>query len=217
MIGDKIKIKPHHTNAAEIIFKVLQPKIKRKYVVTIAGESGSGKSEIAIEIRRFIEDKINLSTFILQQDDYFVLPPKTNAEKRREMITWVGTREVQLSLMDDHLRKFREGAAAITKPLVVFEEDRIDEEDVDFTKYKVLIAEGTYTTLLRHADARVFILRDYRDTQADRTERAREHQDEFLAEVLAIEHRIISAHKEKADIWVHSDFTVTIRGQPVNV
>jgi uridine kinase len=208
MIGDRIKISESHTIAATQIVDILRPRIKRKYVIAIAGESGAGKSEIAMEMKRAFHEKYSLPVFILQQDDYFVLPPRTNAEKRKEMITWVGTREVQLSMMDDHLRKFREGVSLVHKPIISFEEDRIDEEEIDFSLYKVLIAEGTYTSLLRHADARIFIDRDYNDTREYRASRGREVQDPFLEEVLAVEHRIICTHGEKADLIVNKDFSV---------
>jgi hypothetical protein len=53
-----------------------------KFVITVAGESGAGKSELASEIARLITEE-GFNTGVLQQDDYFVFPPKTNHEMRR--------------------------------------------------------------------------------------------------------------------------------------
>ena len=74
------------------------------------------------------------------------------------------------------------------------------------SEYEVFIAEGTYTTALKNVDARVFIDRDLTDTKKDRAKRAREKQDDFLEQILTIEHRIISAQKKEADIIITKGF-----------
>ena len=89
---------------------------------------------------------------------------------------------------------------------MIFDEDRISSETVDFRPFKVLIAEGTYTTTLQHAHCRIFIDRNLHDTREARSERAREAQDEFLERILTIEHEIISKHKEKADIIITNEY-----------
>jgi uridine kinase len=54
----------------------------------------------------------------------------------------------------------------------------------------------------------VFINLTYRETLQSRLERAREAQDDFLERVLEIEHRIISAHKSRADYLVDKQYQV---------
>ena len=131
------------------------------------------------------------TTLVLQQDDYFVYPPKTNHRTRRQDIGWVGMQEVRLDLLDEHLQQARSGAEAIVKPLIVYEEDRIVEETVSLQGIVAVVAEGTYTTVLENIDTRVFIDLTYLETLQSRLERARETQDDFLGRVLEIEHRII--------------------------
>ncbi len=146
MLGDELVIKEGHTERARDIVPVLQDRIgeKEKFVVTIAGESGSGKSELAAEIARVNEEE-GVATGILQQDDYFVFPPKTNHEMRKKNIDQVGTYEVKLDFLDANLWSFKNGAGSIYKPLVDYEEDEINTEVKEVGEYELLIAEGTYT------------------------------------------------------------------------
>jgi uridine kinase len=90
--------------------------------------------------------------------------------------------------------------------LVIYEEDRITSEEMDTSDLKVLIAEGTYTSLLRFADFRVFIDRDYHQTLEARKRRARDKFEPFMVDVLEREHRIISQHKALADVVIPADF-----------
>src|SRR6056297_3388527 len=108
MIGDEIVVKPHHTRAAENVYNkikdmVLNPENNNKnniITITVAGESGSGKSETATEIARLFKENHNLPHIVFHQDDYFVHPPKTNDQRRKENIhkieEAIGTHEVKL-------------------------------------------------------------------------------------------------------------------------
>ncbi len=208
MEGDVLIINNYHRKAAKQVAAILLPEIEKaggKYFLTVAGESGAGKSEIAASIAEELE-KAGKRSFVFQQDDYFVYPPKTNAEKRIEDIGWVGMQEVKLFKLDEEIAAIRNGETMIEKPLVIFGEDRITTEIVDMGVYEVFIAEGTYTTALKNVDARVFIDRDVKDTKKDRAKRAREKQDDFLEQILTIEHRIISAQKKEADIIISKGF-----------
>ncbi len=212
MKGDSIVVEVHHIRAAETIVGLLLPEIQAatgRYVLTVAGESGSGKSETATAIARTLEQS-SIGSVILQQDDYFIYPPKTNDRKRREDLGWVGPGEVRLDKLDDSLHKLRGGAAGISKPLVIYAEDRITEETLEAGVARVVITDGTYTTLLENVDRHVFIDRSWVETRAHREKRARDQAelDEFINSVLAIEHDIISANKEKADIVITAGYDI---------
>jgi len=183
---------------------------ENKFVLTVAGESGSGKSETAAAVADALAQH-NIDSYIFQQDDYFVYPPKSNDRARRQDITWVGPQEVKLDLLDSHLRAFRSGAATVVKPLVVYADDTVSEETAEIGAARVAIAEGTYTTLLNNVDVHVFIDRDYQQTRAHREKRRRDDAelDPFIDRVLAIEHHIISKNKMRADIIVHDDYSVS--------
>ena len=208
MEGDVLIINNFHRKAAKQAVTILLPEIENKtgkYFLTVAGESGAGKSEIAASVAAELE-KHGMKCYVFAQDDYFVYPPKTNAEKRIIDIGWVGMQEVKLSLLDDEIEAIRKGETTIEKPLVIFGEDRITTETVDMGSYEVFIAEGTYTTALKNVDAKIFIDRNLKDTKKARAKRAREKQDDFLEQILSIEHRIISAQKKDADIIISKKY-----------
>lgn len=208
MKGDIIKINENHIKAAKQVIELILPEIENtdgKYIITIAGESGSGKSEIAASISNLLKEK-NIKSFIFQQDDYFVYPPKTNANMRKRDINHVGMTEVKLSLLDAHMKEILKGKYKIEKPLVFFQEDKIDKEVVNLEDRRVIIVEGTYTTILKNVHKHIFIDRDYHDTLESRKERSREKQDEFLEKILTIEHEIISPQKKFADIIITKNF-----------
>jgi len=208
--GDIIIVEEHHRLAAEQVVSKLVEEIKdrgRRTTLTVAGESGSGKSETAQAIAEALAPH-GISAAILQQDDYFVHPPRTNDLTRRANLCWVGAAEVRLDLLDEHLSAAIDGASSITKPLVIYEEDRITEETLEFGDAGVVIAEGTYTSLLENVDRRVFIARNRLDTMDHRMKRGREDFDPFIEQVLEIEHEIISAHRARADILITRDYEV---------
>lgn len=208
MKGDILIIDENHRKAAgQVVDLVLKDihKAGSKYVISVAGESGAGKSEIAASIAEKLEE-YNIKSFIFGQDDYFKLPPKTNERQREKDISWVGMQEVKLDLLDKNIQDVLKGKTSITKPLVDFKADKIGDETIDLSKFDVFIAEGTYTTTLKNVNCRIFIDRNKMDTIESRKRRAREKQDEFLDEILTIEHEIISKHKNLADIVISKDW-----------
>ena len=211
MKGDSIVVEAHHRRAAECIVPLLLPLLEQspgRHAVSIAVQSGSGKSETAVALAETL-DRQRIVCAVLQQDDYFVYPPKTNDGTRRADIGWVGLQEVRLDLMDAHVQAFLDGAAQIEKPLVEYESDSISSEIMPFGDARVLIAEGTYTTLLEHCRTHVFIDRTYLETRAHREKRMRDASelDPFIDRVLEIEHGIISSHKSLAQIIVDADYS----------
>ena len=130
MRGDVIIVEEHHRSAAEAIAPTLLTAIAiagGKYTITVAGESGSGKSETATAIAEVLEEA-GISSFILQQDDYFVYPPKSNDAARRKDISWVGTQEVKIDLLSAHMKAFLDGADGMKKPLVDYASDSVGED-----------------------------------------------------------------------------------------
>jgi uridine kinase len=216
MQGDVILIEEHHARAGKRIVEMILPRISAsegKYAITVAGESGSGKSETATAIANELAAR-GIRSVILQQDDYYVYPPKTNDKTRRRDSNWLGPVEVRLDVLDSNVRDVLDGKNEIEKPLVIYDEDRITTETMPLDNASVVIAEGTYTTLLKNADARIFIARDYNDTRAHREKRnrAKSELDDFTTGILVREHEIISSHKALADIVITGDYDVVENG-----
>lgn len=210
MRGDVIIVEDHHRRAAKAIAARLADEVggrTRRTTISVAGESGSGKSEMGAALVEAFDD-VGIAGVVLGQDDYFVLPPRSNDRARREDIAWVGPSEVRLDLLDEHLAAARSGASRIEKPLVVYAADAIEQETISLDRARVVVAEGTYTTLLENVDTRVFIARNRLETMDARIRRAREPVDPFIEDVLKIEHEIIAAHRSRADVVLDRDYRV---------
>ncbi len=214
MLGDKLIIEKDHKEVAEKLADILIPEIGApgaRYAITLAGETGSGKSGIAHELAGVLIAR-GIETILVQQDDYFTRPPGTNYKLRREDMSMVGISEVRLSLLQEHLRRFKDPEAVeITKPLIIFEEDKITEETVSFGKAKAMIIEGTYVSLLEGADKKIFLEKTCEDTLAARILRKRDKIDDLDRKILAVEHDIIFRHKDLADIIINKDYSITER------
>lgn len=210
MKGDVIIVEAHHRRASAHIAERLAAEVlgrQRRTTLSVAGESGCGKSEMGQALVEAFET-LGIPAAVLGQDDYFVLPPKSNDRARRQDISRVGPQEVRLDVLDADLAAARSGAAAILKPLVIYAADAIEDEHLSLDSVRVVVAEGTYTTLLDNIDTRVFIARNRLETMAARARRAREPADPFIEDVLRIEHDIISGHRARADVILNRDYEV---------
>ena len=217
MKGDILVLQECHRRAAGMIVPQIIDAIRRKstrYTITVAGESGSGKSETGRAIADELE-KHGIRSVVLGQDDYFVLPPKANDRERRNDPQWLGPHvEVRLDLMEQNLLSAIQGKREIAKPLVDYDANTIQQETIALDGIGVLIAEGTYASLLKHVDTRVFIARNWMDTLEDRQKRNRgkEVGDPFTELVLSTEHKIIAGHKQLADFVITKDYEVIAVG-----
>ncbi len=218
MIGDKLIIEKFHTKIAQKIVSVIENKIKKnpKYAISVGGESGSGKSELAFEIKRILK-KEGIKTAIINQDDYFIFPPKTCHQMRLNNIKQVGTYEPKLDFMEANILSFKEGDKKIYKPLSIYTRDKLTTEFMKVADIDVLIAEGTHCTLLRFVDSKIFINRDYFDSKEKRYKRNRDIMGEFIEKVLKREHKIVRQQKKLADIIVRKDFSDIDRQKRKNV
>lgn len=213
MRGDIILLEDFHIEAAKKIVQHIFNEIKatkRRFIITIGGESGSGKSEMGKAVQDELEAE-GLKAIVLGQDDYFVLPPQTNDTKRREDPGWLGPHvEVKMKNLEENITDALKGEKKISKPLVDYENNIILDEIVDLEGVDVLIVEGTYTSLLRNVDMRIFIDRNYEDTLSHRSKRDRGEEvgDPFIEGILEIEHKIIAGHKFLADIIITRDYDV---------
>jgi uridine kinase len=213
MNGDKLIIREDFRRVAKEIVTLLLEDIRQKktrYTISIAGESGSGKSVTGLALADELL-KYGIRSVVLSLDDYFVLPPRSNDEKRRMDPGWLGPHvEVHMDVLDQNLKDAIQGKTEITKPLVDYNANRIGEETIDLVGINLIIAEGTYTSLLKNVDTRIFITRDWTDTLDDRYKRNRGNEagDPFIEGVLAVEHKIIAGQKQLADILITREFVV---------
>jgi uridine kinase len=211
--GDVLVVEDYHRRAADSIASCLTSVIASRagrYVITIAGESGSGKSETSVALADRLAHA-GLRSVILGQDDYFALPPRANDARRRADPEWLGPHvEVRLDLMQENIDAALAGASAIEKPVTDYQADSAATEVVSLDGVRVVIAEGTYVSLLRHIDCRIFIARNRLETLEHRRirNRGREVHDPFVESTLQREHTIIAGHRHLADFVITRDFDV---------
>jgi uridine kinase len=216
MKGDIIVVEEYHREVAR---KIVQKSITHiiahptRYLMTVAGESGSGKSETARAIADELQAK-GLKSIVLGQDDYFYLPPKLNDTKRRKDPEWMGPHmEVNLLALQENINQALFGATKLVKPLIDYYKSDIKDEEIDIADIKVIIAEGTYTSLLKNIDLKIFIARNRIDTLSHRQKRNRgkEAQDPFIERILSTEHKIIAGHLFLADFVITKEYNLEPR------
>ena len=207
MIGDKLT---YHSsfkqNNKEVIAELREHLINgERLCIAIGGESGSGKTSLAYALLMDIQEELNLKGFMFHLDDYFILPPKDNHNKRLEDISNVGVQEVNLELLDKDLSKFSRSKEKLKKPLVNYQENTINQEIIYPNDYHFCIVEGTYTMMLKQPTYKIFIENSFKDTKANREKRARDIMDDFNEKVLEIEHKIIQAQSKYANKTIRNN------------
>jgi uridine kinase len=211
--GDIIVLEEHHRSAAREIVPAIVDRVRAKgsrFTMSVAGESGSGKSETGKAIAEELQTH-GIAAVLLGQDDYFVLPPKSNDARRREDDSWLGPHvEVRLDVLEQNLFDAVAGKDEIVKPLIDYDQNSVEAETIDLRGIDVVIVEGTYTSLLKNLDSRVFIARNRIDTLEHRQKRNRgkEVGDPFIENVLKTEHKIIAGHRQLADFVITKDYDV---------
>lgn len=194
---------------AQAIINQLKLDKGKVAAITIAGESGSGKTTISKAFKEVLEDQ-GYKVLILHQDNYFKLPPKLNHLARLKDFTHIGPQEVRLSLLDKHIQQVKSGAIrTLFIPYMdwVSDTEKIKQQDVE--NIDIIIIEGTYTSLLKEADHKIFINTRFQQTRQNRIKRNRETVTDFIEKVLAKESTIINEHQKLADIIIDKDLKIT--------
>ena len=203
---------PHENAAALIIAKIINRIIenRQRHTIALAGESGCGKTETAKAICDELE-KRGVAAIVLGQDNYFYLAPLANDAMRKNDPEWLGPhKEVNLTLLDQNLLDALKGADEIDVPHIDYHSNQETSKIINIKDVRVIIVEGTYTSLLKHVNTKIFIDADYKDTFQYRKLRNRgnEVNDSFVENALETEHKIIAGHKFLADFIITKDYDV---------
>ncbi|MFK8101494.1 MAG: uridine kinase [Saprospiraceae bacterium] len=210
LIHEPIELKKEYFSVSTSIIENLAKKMmlqKDKLVIGICGESGSGKS-VTAKCLQIELDKLNINSVILHQDSYFKLPPKDNHEKRKSDISWVGSNEVQMDLLQSHIDQFKLEEESIVVPVVDYKNNTFLAYDTSLKGRSVLIVEGVYAFLLDRLDYKIFMERTYKETLEKRKERTREIYDPFVEQVLDIEHALVVPLGKRANTSITSSYAV---------
>ncbi len=210
MIGEVIDSSKINASAAKKLLSVFTELTgKHKKVIAIAGESGSGKTNMALALKAAFS-ALGQQALILHMDDFYILPPALNHQNRLLGMQNVGPQEVDLQRMQEVLSQFKNGAQTVLTPVVHYYENKIEEISYQVEDITVLIVEGTYAFYQNETDFNLFMSRNYLQTRELREKRSRgnEVNDPFIEKVLEKEHELVLAKKEKANAWIDYDFNL---------
>ena len=206
MIGDVLLISEKHTRTASQITEIIKKRDFEKHVVAIAGESGTGKSEIAHELRRLLK-KDGYMVKILHGDNYYkVLPTKRTEWREKHGSESIGENEYDWETLNRNIEDFRKGRESVLPFLDLYtnQEDRLI---TNFKDINLLILEGLYC-LRAQAELKVFIDLTYKETRKAQVLRGKEPQTKFRTKVLEREHQIIQSHRPLANLFITKDYNV---------
>lgn len=205
---ESIKVRKLFEACASYIAASLPPSVNGTLVISIAGESGSGKTTLSKTLTSVLEEA-GLKTILIHQDDFFKLPPSQNHQAREQDFEHVGYTEVRLDLLDRCLRQIKERQnVMLTIPYMNRLTDTEESKSINIGDVKVVIVEGTYTTMLHEPDWRIFMDSSYQLTRQNRIARGRETVTDFIENVLMKESQLIQLHKPMADMVIDSELKI---------
>ena len=213
MKGEHIEINQANYEAAKTLKGYLENRIiqsETPYLMSIGGESGTGKTTTAFALAELLNDS-NLKTIVLSLDDYFKLPPLSNDAKRKQDSTWLGPyKEINFAAINQNVKDILNGDKTITKPQVDYHQNKIQSISIDLNDVKVIIFEGTYVSLIKDLQTKVFVLGGPEETLENRKKRNRgiETRDPFVENILQTEHKIIAGHQYLADYIINLEYRV---------
>jgi uridine kinase len=204
MLNDVISIEKKHTNAATTLFDRVIRDRKSKFIVTISGEVGTGKCEIAHELgRKLLEAGISIK--LLHMDNYYHIPPLDRQDWRKKNgLDKIGYDEYDWNTINQNIEDFRRDKKSVL-PIVDLFTQKVDQLHTDFSGIEVLIIAGLYSIKINQSDLRVFIELTYEDTWDEQKLTRKEVLDDFRMEVLAHEHKAVQSLKPLADFYIDFD------------
>lgn len=208
MLGDILLITEKHEKAAKQIVGFLNEIHKKKIVIAVGGESGSGKSELAHSINSLLKKSGEMAKTI-HSDNYYNVPPiERTAWRKKNGVESIGLNEYDWNLINKNIDEFHNDNKTII-PCIDLLTDQIDQLHSDFKGIKYLIVEGLYSVAVE-ADIRVFIDLTYHETKKAQIVRGKEPQNEFRLKVLQREHEVVRSLKPQATHIVSKDFDVVV-------
>lgn len=207
MKGDKKIYLPVHYKKAKFILKQLDQTLTtnaHKYIIAVAGESGTGKTEIASILQEYLYRHYNRTVKVIHVDDYYKTNWHVRTETRlRKGINYVGHNEVSWAKLNRILNQFKSGVKKINVQQIHMYTDSIEKQIVDARKLDIIIVEGLYALYTKEIDYGIYLEGSAKDTYAFRKKRAKENPDDtFRKHVLAKEAKEVQKSKDKANLIV---------------
>ncbi len=208
MLSDLLIIKPHHIPPAKKIVDIILSELEdgpKRYIISIGGEAGTGKSTMAMAIKHILNDN-DIKSFIFHMEDYYHLPPTSKYIERQKNISLVGPGEVNLCLLEKHICQVKKGLLELQKPFSHHKENEIRKEIVELDTQKVIIVEGIYASILKHVDKRVFMNRKSHGNHIFVNGLDSDSMSQLDQEVIRIEHEEVVNHQKFCDLVLNESF-----------
>ena len=208
MTGDVLLIKRHHRLAAQTLVKLIMGMNIDKPIIAIAGESGSGKSELSHSIGKVFK-AMGKKVKVITTDDFYQSLPSERTVLRIEkgIAQSVGPQEYDWQAIhrvtDDYLNK-----SISNMPCVDLINDQVDRLTVDFKDIEILIFDGLYSIKNTKANFRVLIDIPYTLTKKAQLKRGKEPMDPNRLEILMAEHKAVTEIRGLADFFITERYKV---------
>lgn len=207
MIGDVLLIEQKHERVARELVEKINKQHLKKLAVSIGGESGSGKSEIAETLRSVLK-KEGYKVKILHLDNYYKISPEIRNDYRKKngVSKTVGLNEIYWDILEENVSAFRKGKPT-TIPYIDLYTNQEDRLTTDFKNIDIIIIEGLYACN-SSAEINVFIDVTYHETKKAQLKRKKETMDTLRLQVLEKEHQVVLKLRSKTDYFVSPNFTL---------
>lgn len=178
MIGDIIIVEPIHRLKCNIIYPAVIDIYKcRKIVVTIAGISGTGKTEIATVLQNNLFYWHKLRAKIIHIDDYYRTDFHTRNDARKETGI-IGKEEINWMKLSHIISIFRSNLPKLYVRRIHKFLDSVEYVISNNRKIDVLIIEGLYANYLDDRDFSVYLEGNTKQTYEFRKRRGKENPDD---------------------------------------
>ena len=212
MLGDILLINDMHKEAACSIKEYVLKELKKKedgyrYIVSISGESGSGKSELAHTLGKALKEN-SIRVKVIHSDNYYKIQPLLREEWRRNKgFDKIGIDEYDWVKINRTIRDFKEGQECMI-PCIDQIPEQVDKLITDFGKIDLLIIDGLYAIKTENVDIKIFIDLTYHETKINQIIRMKEAMNEFRLQILEQEHKNVVSLKPLADLIVDKSYMV---------
>ncbi|MCF8233059.1 MAG: AAA family ATPase [Bacteroidales bacterium] len=207
MLGDVLLIEEKHKKAAETIRQKVLGNKKEKMIVTISGESGTGKTELAHSLAKLLQED-GIQAKPLHIDNYYKTHPLEREEWRQKHgIESIGYNEYDWDTIYKNINSFKKGEKA-EMPCVDLVTQQVDKLITDFSNVEMLIIDGLYAIKTENADLNVFIDLTYHETKKAQLKRGKEKVNDYRLQVLEQEHQVVRSLRDRAHLIVNKDYQV---------
>lgn len=200
-----ITISNKHKDTANLIYEQIKDKITPKYILTVTGEVGTGKSTVCYLLGRLFKDQ-GLRVKIMELDNYYKIPPLQRKEWRKKNgIDAIGIEEYDWEKIYKTIDDFKNNRIAKV-PYVDLFTDYVDELTTDFNGVDILIIKGLYSIKCKESKFKVFIELSYEEAKEKNHYVENEDVDDFRLKVIQKEQEVVQQLKEGVDFFVDFDY-----------